>query len=137
MSFDPNTKHNIGLTSNFSSAGDEAAAAIAAQTAEGAQTHQLQPKAAVVVHGLRNGTQHNGKTGHVQGFDATARRYTVALDEGTPQLIKVKPARSAPNPRPALCGAHSKRHRSIPRHSIAAVRGVKSSLRAYGRRKGG
>ena len=31
-------------------------------------------------------------------------------------------ARAAPNPRPALCGAHSQSHRSIPGHCMAAVR---------------
>ena len=37
------------------------------------------------------------------------------------------PSRAKTNPRPALCGAHSFRHRSKPGHSIAAVRGLKRS----------
>ena len=45
-------------------------------------------------------------------------------------------ARPAPNPRPALIGVLLKCHRSIPGHSIAAVREVKSSLVGYGRRRG-
>ena len=45
-------------------------------------------------------------------------------------------ARAAPNPRPALCGAHSQCHRSIPAHSIAAVRERKSSLWATAGGKG-
>merc|ERR1719498_1139260 len=46
------------------------------------QTGVLPPGTKVFVRGLQGAPQHNGKTGQVEEFDASAGRYMVALPDG-------------------------------------------------------
>ena len=60
----------------------------------------------------------DGGTSGVQSLQILA----ISLDDGTEQVVVEQyAARPEQNPRPALCGAHSQCHRSIPGHSIAAA----------------
>eukprot|EP00438_Fugacium_kawagutii_P020906 Skav211797 [mRNA] locus=scaffold305:325580:326254:+ [translate_table: standard] len=50
----------------------------------------LKPGEVVLVHGLTKAREHNGKRGHIKGFDASRGRYEVRLDQVDEVVIHVR-----------------------------------------------